>query len=71
MTPIISNLSDRIGRRKTLLITVAIAEIATINPLLIKNLPSFAISRFLSGGIINVFYQLPFVLGIVLSCSSC
>lgn len=62
LTPIISNLSDRIGRRKTLLLTFTLAVLCCANPLVFKNLPSFIIVRFIAGGVINVYYQLPFVM---------
>ncbi|KAJ6215888.1 hypothetical protein RDWZM_010388 [Blomia tropicalis] len=62
LTPIISNLSDRIGRRKTLMIIFLMAALATANPLLTKTLPTFLIARFISGGVLNVFYQIPFVM---------
>nr|XP_027205182.1 organic cation transporter 1-like [Dermatophagoides pteronyssinus] len=62
MTPLIANLSDSIGRRKALLITLIIAEMSCLSPIIFKDIYSFIITRFLAGGILCVYYQLPFVI---------
>ena len=53
---------SRIGRRKTLLLVFILAELSCITPLAFKNLPMLFFSRFLSGAVLNAYYQLPFVL---------
>ena len=51
-----------IGRRPAILVTLLIALISTLSPLITKNLYTFIITRFLVGGILNTSFQLPFVM---------
>ncbi|KAH9511701.1 Sugar transporter [Dermatophagoides farinae] len=62
LTPLLSNLSDSIGRKKAMLITMIIAQISCLSPIIFKDIYSFLIARFLAGGILCVYYQLPFVI---------
>lgn len=55
----------RIGRHKAFLITLIISAASCISPIMTKNFYIFIICRLLAGGILNVYYQLPFVLGMI------
>lgn len=52
----------RIGRRRTLLIAFIMTAVSCFSPMLVKTLPLFAITRFIAGGVLNVNFQLPFII---------
>lgn len=57
-----SILPIRIGRRRTLLIAFIMTAVSCFSPMLVKTLPLFAITRFIAGGVLNVNFQLPFII---------
>ncbi|KAF7494955.1 Organic cation transporter 1 [Sarcoptes scabiei] len=50
------------GRRKAFLITLFVAQLSCFVPIVSKNFHLFIVTRILAGGVLNVYYQLPFVI---------
>lgn len=56
----------RIGRRYSFLIVISIFTLSTTSPIILRDFTSFSISRFIFGSVLNIFYQIPFIMGLYL-----
>lgn len=55
-------MSDKLGRKKTMLIINIIFIIGTFSPTFYKDYYAFLISRLLISSVINTLFQIPFIL---------